>query len=1043
MELESNSLRLLAVTRAQGKVRELGVAEEHYPMIPDSDEPDALLLTAVGMLGDAAANYIEQSDVAADDHVMSNVDVCARYFDALLESELAPEIERELKLLAAASYFLAGRPGSSSVMAKGLIQTNSSGELDDLLEWVLGDTLDDVPHRYSNTDSDDLSSAIVQRVSEHFATGAVAAEVLPLLERLRTRVYQQGTSRDLLFADLVFVVVRMRLASSAWNTIPAFSDLAPEQWRPVFRKARFPKELWPSQLLIGQAGMFQGLSGAVVMPTSAGKTRAVEIILRSAFLAERAKLGVVVAPFRALSHEIATSLRQSFAGDGVRVNELSDALQLDFDEFLSGLLSGDQVSRPVVLVLTPEKLHYVLRQTPTLAAHIGVIVYDECHQFDSGARGVTYELLLTEISRVLNNCQTVLISAVMSNAREVADWVLGAEAQVVDGSQLMPTARAIAFASWSTRLGQLQVFDGRVGERPDYFVPRVIEQYSLQLRGREWRERVFPRKGDDAWKDVSLYLGVKLAAEGTVAIFCGRKDTANGLAGIIADAYERGLPLAPPVSYSDEDEAAKLWRLTVNHYGASSSRAIAARLGVFLHHSTTTHGLRLSIEHAMQNEQIRLVVCTSTLAQGVNLPIRYLIVSGTRQGADDIKVRDFQNLLGRAGRAGMHTEGLVVFANPDLYDQRERRRGAYASATGLLSTGMIEDMGSSLLETISPIRLQAPSVELPADPRALMTAIYAPREAQERWAGELATAYGRPRRVADIVKVLSRRRRELVALESHLMATRTSEDDASARVQAAALARHTLAYVLADEAQKDALEELFARVLDHVNHVAPTRDRQALYARTMLGAEQAARVFDWVQSQRQRMENLEGAESWLDALWDIYSETSTSSLVKSAEPVSALRSIAHGWISGMSYGELAGMSADLGLTKPYGSRRIKVSAEDIFTFCEQALSFEMSLLVAAVALALEEEDPPGSVATFQKCLKYGLPDELSITAYEAGIADRFLAQQVGRALLDAGFDGTQFSEAWSSPLREVVVLNLRAAPSWFADAVRIHGADGS
>jgi hypothetical protein len=145
----------------------------------------------------------------------------------------------------------------------------------------------------------------------------------------------------------------------------------------------------------------------------------------------------------------------------------------------------------------------------------------------------------------------------------------------------------------------------------------------------------------------------------------------------------------------------------------------------------------------------------------------------------------------------------------------------------------------------------------------------------------------------------------------------------------------------------------------------------------------------------------------------------------------------------MSYGELAGMSAEFGLTKPHGSRRINVSAEDVFTFCEQALSFEMSLLVAAVALALEEEDPAGSIATFQKCLKYGLPDELSITAYEAGIADRFLAQQVGRALLDAGFDGTQFGEAWSSPLREVVVSNLHDAPSWFADAVRIHGADSS
>lgn len=1036
MELDSNSLRLLAVTRAQGKVREFRVAEEHYPVISDEDEPESLLLTAVGILGDAAAHYIEEGRAGSDDLIESRLGLCAKYFDALLESELAPEIERELVLLAGASYFLSGRPGSSAVMARRLKDSTPSGPLDELLEWTLSEALSEVPHRYAAASGDDLHAAIVQIISQHCAAGTSEAAALPLLDELRSSVYLVGTPRDLLYADLVFVLARMRLAVSSWNTIPAFSDLRQERWAPVLRKSRFPRELWPSQLLMGRAGLFRGVSGAVVMPTSAGKTRAVEIILRSAFLAERAKLGVVVAPFRALSHEIATSLRSSFAGDGVRVNELSDALQLDFDEFLSRLLSGDHVSRPVVLVLTPEKLHYVLRQTPTLAAHIGVIVYDECHQFDSGARGVTYELLLTEISRVLGSCQTVLISAVMSNASDVAEWVLGSEAQVVDGSQLVPTARATAFASWSRRLGQLQVFDERVGERADYFVPRVIEQYSLQLRGREYRERVFPQKGRNAWKDVSIYLGIKLAAEGPVAIFCGRKDTANGLAAIIADAYERGLPIEPPSAYSDSAEVDSIWRLTANHYGAESSRAIAARLGIFLHHGTTTHGLRLSVEHAMQGGQIRLVVCTSTLAQGVNLPIRYLVVSGTRQGTDHIKVRDFQNLLGRAGRAGMHTEGLVIFANPDLYDQRDLRSGTFASATSLLSSSMIEDMGSSLLDSISPIRLQGPPAEINVDPSSIIAALYATRETQDRWASAIAATHGQSGRGSEIVNALSSRRRELTALESHLMAMRQDDDSVAAGARAATLASHTFAFALADEPHKRAIEALFRRVVDHLHEIEPAPARQALYARTMLGAEQAARVFEWVQSRRQHLEAIESSEQWLLALWELYAEGTSSSFVRSAEPATALRTIAVGWVSGLSYSELAATALELGLTKPHGARRIRASPEDIFSFCDQALSFEMSLLVAAVALALDEDDPASSLSAFQKCLKYGLPSGLAITTYESGVADRFLAQQVAQALADAGFSGSIFEEAWSSPLREVVVSLLQTAPSWFSDAVR-------
>jgi superfamily II helicase len=101
-----------------------------------------------------------------------------------------------------------------------------------------------------------------------------------------------------------------------------------------------------------------------------------------------------------------------------------------------------------------------------------------------------------------------------------------------------------------------------------------------------------------------------------------------------------------------------------------------------------------------QGELIKLVVCTSTLAQGVNLPIRYLIVSGVNQGAERIKTRDFQNLIGRAGRAGMHTEGLVLFADPRVIDRRQAERWRLQAAVGLLQPQNSEETSSSLLELL-------------------------------------------------------------------------------------------------------------------------------------------------------------------------------------------------------------------------------------------------------------------------------------------------------------------------------------------------------
>ena len=165
------------------------------------------------------------------------------------------------------------------------------------------------------------------------------------------------------------------------------------------------------------------------MPTSAGKSRATELIIRSAFLCARTKLALVIAPFRALCQEIASDLQRAFRDDGYNVNQLSDALQPDIE---IDIFDVSKQSPPQVVVLTPEKLLYTLRQYPDIVQKAGLVIYDEAHQFDTGARGVTYELLLTSIKRLLpDSAQSVLISAVIQNAAAVAAWFLEDESKVI------------------------------------------------------------------------------------------------------------------------------------------------------------------------------------------------------------------------------------------------------------------------------------------------------------------------------------------------------------------------------------------------------------------------------------------------------------------------------------------------------------------------------------------------------------------------------------------------------------------------------------
>ncbi|MGC3962656.1 MAG: DEAD/DEAH box helicase [Rhodocyclaceae bacterium] len=1038
MKPEFASRRYFGITRSKGKMYELGLPEESHIAVPEGVEPAALFPLSIGTLMDASASLNDASDIQGGlaEDLRDDIGFAASFFDAYLGSGFSTELSREVTLLASASYFLGQRPGSSLVLARRL-PTEGSDAIEQLTIWALQADWRQPPNLVEHI-LKGLLYELAFRLIAHFNDGAPSEPVIELLGELRRLTYASGTSREVVFAEVASAVVKLRLASSTWKLLPGFSGLDGGAWADAIRRPGFPKELWPSQKLLGNAGLFAGRSGVVQMPTSAGKTRSVEVILRSAFLADRARVAVLVAPFRALCHEIATSLRKSFRGEHIKVNELSDALQLDFADQLAELFGLTLPATRYLLVLTPEKLLYVLRQEPTLVTHIGMVVYDEGHQFDTGPRGITYELLLTEIKALLPaTAQTVLISAVIKNAAAVGSWLIGTEPNVVNGIGLLSTARSVAFATWSDRLGQLLFFESGTYAKPDYFVPRCIEAQELERRGRERKPRFFPEKGDDAWKDVSLYLGIRLTANGAVAVFCGRKDTATGLAERAVEVYERGFGLTPPVGASDAVEIQRFIHLATQHFGAESVVARAAALGIFVHHGTTPQGLRLAIEHAMQGELIKFVVCTSTLAQGVNLPIRYLIVSGVNQGAERIKTRDFQNLIGRAGRAGMHTEGLVLFADPKVIDNRGTEQWRLQAAVGLLRPENSEETSSSLLGLLAPLVSHDGRNSLPVSVAGILDAYFKRGEQLEAWSAEVAKTYQRlgfDQR--SLMKEVSKRQKLLTALESYLMANRGVESFDAQIPRVRTLATSTLAYALADEESKALLVHLFELAAIHVEQLVPEPTRQAIFAKTLLGTFDSAVVEAWVREREDALREISTADDWLHTLWPLLCSVADDKLLTQMEPEGMAFRLAQGWMRGASYRELIDMAENAGASKPWGEEgRRKLSDADVLQFLEGCLGFDCPLVAAAVgqflfgATGLNAETAI-PLNDFQKSLKYGLPSRLSISTYESGLADRHIAQYVAWTLWLVGYEGSYFGAALSE-YREVIAGVLGAYPSYF------------
>ncbi|WP_440511190.1 DEAD/DEAH box helicase [Sphingopyxis terrae] len=976
-------------------MHEFRVAPADFNALPR--DPSMLFSLAIGILGDVAAAVADTlgAEAAApaalpqppgwdelDEDPQDVLRFASIFFDAYLNAQLDSDLDIEFSLLCAAAYYLAGNVGSATVVIRQMAEPDLdlAGGLGHLVYCILKNSfvLVEAPHVHQAMTRD-----LLQALSHYFCFEAEADGVAAVCHALREYFHRSGSPRELLYADIAGALCALKLRNATRTILPLASGLTPAVWQPALGKPHFPIELWPAQQRIADAGVFAGRSVVIQMPTSAGKTRATEIIIRSAFLSGRAHLAVIVAPYRSLCHDIRGDLVAAFAGENVRLDEASDAYQ--FDLALDALFAGDSV-----LIVTPEKLLYMLRRAPDLAERIGLVIYDEGHQFDGMTRGPTYELLLTSLRMTLPPAtQIILISAVIGNAPDVAAWLIGDADAVVGAEGLLPTTKSIAFASWQDQRGRLEYVKPEDPAEREYFVPRIIGEIALPLRGKETSQRKFPEKTGG---DVGLFLGLHLVRNGSVAIFCGLKASVTKICSRAVDIVDRGVDLDWPIEGSDAAEVEKIRALSEIELGASASATRAAALGIFAHHADTPHGIRLAIEYAMKEGLAKFVICTSTLAQGVNFPLKYLIVTTTRQGADQILVRDFHNLMGRAGRAGMHTEGSVIFSTPSLYDQRQQFGGRWAwdRAVDLLDAKNAEPSRSSILAVFDAYQQRQPPIAQEILPEWLDLAFADAARINEVVAAALAAQPNISER--EFRSFIEGRARAVQNIAAFLVANMTFAQGEDVAARAGELAANTLAYHLADEETRVRLIEVFRSIGDSV--AANTDgDQRALIRRSPLPPAAIAELKNWLNEnlailQTALQENRLSAEIFPLAL-----RFTTSRAIKAISVQTIIPRALRDWVAGRSYAVIfdALVEANVRVGRDH------VTVEDAVALCESGFGFDVAMIIASIADLTEDVDEAlhAGVGLLQKQVKYGLTERAMIAFHEAGFADRHVASLLG------------------------------------------------
>jgi POLQ-like helicase len=1032
MKLERKSKNLLAVTKAKAKMYEFRVAPE-YQNLNMPQDPQELLILTIGILGELSAIESKDFDVGNSELVLlrKQLILVSQYFDALDLSEINTEISVYLKILGSCAYYLSDMPGNSSVLSKDLDccpKRMTPSYLEAVLVWLLKSDITESWYQYENNYLNDDLTTFVDSFKGFYSYDNDENTFNDAAKALREKVYDLGDDKELLFVNLIVSLAKRKIGNSSLKCLPKYTGLGLDDWRPILSKNHFIKELWPAQRLLGEAGVFMGKSAVVQMPTSSGKTKSIELIIRSAFISSRVNVVVVVAPFRAICREITSTFEKVFEGEGINLNELQDVMQVspeedDFLKFIMGGLAISTLYSKSIIVTTPEKLVYLLRHEPQLASEIGLLIFDEGHQFDSGKRGVTYELLLASLKEsVKETSQKVLISAVMANAMSIGEWLNGESGVDIQGGDCLPTVRGIAFASWQSTLGQLRYINQENPSEEGYFVPRVIDQQNLGVRGLERVDRLFPKKGDNS--SVAAYLGLKLCQQGPVAIFCGVKSTVASICSLIIEHYERGLELPKPLLKSDESEIYKISYLASLHFGADHSIPQAIKLGVLPHSANIPNGVRVAVEWAMEHSKACLVICTSTLAQGVNLPIKYLIISSVFQAGKEISTRDFHNLMGRAGRAGYHTEGSVIFSDTTIYD----KKGSYNDgwrwprAIHLLDFKNAEHCLSTLKGLINPFEyelLTTDVIDFVTNPLMYRTQCI-----------DLGTKHSID--TSALLMEMDFKLSLIESIESYFLSYLKDNPDPDGAVFIE-LAKQTLAYSLANHDEKILLLSAFEIISASV--LSLDSGKYAYYGKALLGIDQLKIIDEWVDLNSQEIVSLNTSEEWIDICWPLIELLSKNQLLKKLNPPSIVLEFSKAWINGMSYCDLLAFfnEKEVFIQTPKKQRDVKI--DNVIDLADKFLGFDVMLLVGALADVLEGKGFDGQIVEgirfLQSRLKLGMSSKLELWLYSKGYVDRELCKALALKLKESGVPTDDFRfdvlEIFSTEIEGV----LSAYPSYF------------
>jgi hypothetical protein len=469
-------------------------------------------------------------------------------------------------------------------------------------------------------------------------------------------------------AQLLNLAEQLRTAS-VWTALPPGS--LPAVGRAMTLGDPPVLVLWPPQLsfLGGQNGISpledQARRLVLSFPTSAGKTLLAQLMILCHITAGQGD-ACVVAPTHSLCREIQRALDARLTVLGRR--------SFDAGPIGSGL---DVPSTAGVVVMTPERLSAALHVDPQQVLNrFSLFVIDEAHLVADVDRGWKAEEVLSLLNLLTRDSdhRVALLSAAMGNQVHLKAW-LDTGAGFIESHEEWRGPRRLhaiysALPDFSTVTTTQKAGQRIPREQADIKGKIYLRTVEGNHVAREFSEPVgtlvrHRNSNTGEWVDDKettpqrtrlVPLIEWVARTGPVLVVQATKSGTTALALELAGQFQ------------EDPSNLGLVELSRTRLGDEHPLTRVLRHGVAFHHGALPSDIQAEIEQAVRDQRIRVLVGTTTLTEGVNLPFKTVIVGSRGYSSDGVWIElindaDLINAVGRAGRAGRETEGWLILAD--------------------------------------------------------------------------------------------------------------------------------------------------------------------------------------------------------------------------------------------------------------------------------------------------------------------------------------------------------------------------------------------